>query len=75
MKMILRKLVLLGLTVLSCVAGGLQRRKVWQKLKPYPSKDIHLISAFPAGSGADVLVRYFAEKVAPCHGPHGHRRE
>jgi tripartite-type tricarboxylate transporter receptor subunit TctC len=29
----------------------------------YPSQDIHFICAFPAGSGADVLVRYFAEKV------------
>jgi tripartite-type tricarboxylate transporter receptor subunit TctC len=29
----------------------------------YPSQDIHIICAFPAGSGADVLVRYFAEKL------------
>ena len=29
----------------------------------YPSQDIHFICAFPAGSGADVLVRYFAEKL------------
>ena len=29
----------------------------------YPSKDIRFICAFPAGSGADVIVRYFAEKV------------
>lgn len=34
----------------------------------YPSQDIHLISAFPAGSGADVLVRYFAEKLRPLTG-------
>jgi tripartite-type tricarboxylate transporter receptor subunit TctC len=34
----------------------------------YPSQDIHLISAFPAGSGADVLVRYFAEKLRPISG-------
>jgi tripartite-type tricarboxylate transporter receptor subunit TctC len=31
----------------------------------YPSQDIRLICAFPAGSGADVLVRYFAEKLRP----------
>ena len=37
----------------------------------YPSQDIHLICAFPAGSGADVLVRYFAEKLRPHHRPHG----
>jgi tripartite-type tricarboxylate transporter receptor subunit TctC len=29
----------------------------------YPSQDIRFICAFPAGSGADVIVRYFAEKV------------
>jgi tripartite-type tricarboxylate transporter receptor subunit TctC len=33
--------------------------------KPYPSKDIHVISAFPPGSGADVLVRFFAEHLRP----------
>jgi tripartite-type tricarboxylate transporter receptor subunit TctC len=31
----------------------------------YPSEDIRLICAFPAGSGADVLVRFFAEKLKP----------
>jgi len=31
----------------------------------YPSQDIHLICAFPAGGGADVLVRYFGEKLRP----------
>jgi tripartite-type tricarboxylate transporter receptor subunit TctC len=31
----------------------------------YPSQDIRLICAFPPGSGADVLVRYFAEKLRP----------
>ncbi|HEY7457615.1 MAG TPA: tripartite tricarboxylate transporter substrate binding protein [Xanthobacteraceae bacterium] len=34
----------------------------------YPSQDIRLICAFPAGSGADVLVRYFAEKLRPITG-------
>ena len=29
----------------------------------YPTHEIHVICAFPAGSGADVLVRYFAEKL------------
>ena len=31
----------------------------------YPNQDIRLICAFPAGGGADVLVRYFAEKLRP----------
>ena len=31
----------------------------------YPSQDIRIICAFPAGSGADILIRYFAEKLRP----------
>ena len=34
----------------------------------YPNQDIHFICAFPPGSGADVIVRYFAEKVRPLTG-------
>jgi len=34
----------------------------------YPNQDIRVICAFPAGSGADVLVRYFAEKLRPIVG-------
>src|SRR5262245_5467134 len=34
----------------------------------YPNQDIHFICAFPPGSGADVLVRYFGEKVRPLTG-------
>jgi tripartite-type tricarboxylate transporter receptor subunit TctC len=35
------------------------------RAQDYPSRDIHFICAFPAGSGADVLVRYFAEQLRP----------
>src|SRR6186713_429372 len=31
----------------------------------YPSQDLHMVNGFPPGSGADVLTRYFAEKVRP----------
>src|SRR6185295_15833284 len=34
----------------------------------YPSQDIRLICGFPAGSGADIFVRYFAEKLRPLAG-------
>jgi tripartite-type tricarboxylate transporter receptor subunit TctC len=34
----------------------------------YPNQDVHVICAFPPGSGADVLVRYFAEKIRPLTG-------
>jgi tripartite-type tricarboxylate transporter receptor subunit TctC len=36
-----------------------------ESAEAYPSRDIKLICAFPAGSGADVYVRYFAEKLRP----------
>jgi tripartite-type tricarboxylate transporter receptor subunit TctC len=29
----------------------------------YPSQDIHMITGFPPGSGADVLTRFFADKL------------
>jgi tripartite-type tricarboxylate transporter receptor subunit TctC len=31
----------------------------------FPSQDLRFLCAFPAGSGADVIVRYFAEKMRP----------
>jgi tripartite-type tricarboxylate transporter receptor subunit TctC len=34
----------------------------------YPAQDIRFICAFPPGSGADVIVRYFADKVRPLTG-------
>ena len=34
----------------------------------YPSQDIHFICAFPAGSGADVIVRWYSEKLKPITG-------
>ena len=34
----------------------------------FPARDLSFVCAFPAGSGADVVVRYFAEKVKPLAG-------
>jgi tripartite-type tricarboxylate transporter receptor subunit TctC len=31
----------------------------------YPSQDIHFICGYPAGTGADTIVRYYAEKLKP----------
>jgi tripartite-type tricarboxylate transporter receptor subunit TctC len=31
----------------------------------YPNQDIRVVCAFPPGSGADILVRYFGEKLRP----------
>jgi tripartite-type tricarboxylate transporter receptor subunit TctC len=38
------------------------------RAQEYPSQDIRLVVGFPAGSGADVFVRYFAEKLRPISG-------
>ena len=67
MKKILHKQVLLGLTLLSASLVFASPQDA-ANAQAYPSKDIHLISAFPAGSGADVLVRYFAERLRPVTG-------
>jgi tripartite-type tricarboxylate transporter receptor subunit TctC len=38
------------------------------RAQDYPNQDIRLICGFPPGSGADILVRYFAEKLRPLAG-------
>jgi tripartite-type tricarboxylate transporter receptor subunit TctC len=55
--------------------GGLARALVLLSCLPYaaqaqgyPAQEIHFISGFAAGSGADVMVRYFAEKIRPLAG-------
>ena len=48
--------------VLAALLGALPGAACAQQ---YPSQDIHLICAFPPGSGADVLVRYFGDKLRP----------
>jgi len=34
----------------------------------YPGQDIRFVCAFPPGSGSDVIVRYYAEKIRPLAG-------
>lgn len=53
-------LTLLAATALTAAAGFFPPGA---SADQYPSQDIHVICAFPAGSGADVLVRYFAMKL------------
>lgn len=55
----------IGLTVLALVALAAQQSA---RADDYPSQEIRFICGFPAGSGADVLVRYFAEKVRHAAG-------
>jgi tripartite-type tricarboxylate transporter receptor subunit TctC len=53
---VLPRIVLAACALLAAGGAGAQE---------YPSQDIRLVCAFPPGSGADVLVRYFAEKLKP----------
>jgi tripartite-type tricarboxylate transporter receptor subunit TctC len=53
---LLPRIVLAACALLAAGGAGAQE---------YPSQDIRLVCAFPPGSGADVLVRYFAEKLKP----------
>jgi len=47
----------------TALAAAIAAVPVAAQAQDYPSQDIRFICGFPAGSGADVLVRYFAEKV------------
>ena len=51
--------------VLALLLTGALLAPIAAQAQTYPSQDIRLICAFPPGSGADVLVRYFGEKVRP----------
>jgi tripartite-type tricarboxylate transporter receptor subunit TctC len=48
----------LGLGVILALPNGAAAQN-------YPNRDIRFICAFPPGSGADVLVRFFAEQLRP----------
>jgi tripartite-type tricarboxylate transporter receptor subunit TctC len=52
-----------ALALLAVVATGREAGA-----QDYPSQDIRLVCGFPPGSGADVFVRYFAEKLRPLAG-------
>ena len=36
--------------------------------QPYPARDLHIINGYAAGSGADVIVRYYADKLQKLAG-------
>jgi tripartite-type tricarboxylate transporter receptor subunit TctC len=56
---LLRRTAALAVTLLLALGSA----STPARAQAYPSQDIRFICAFPAGSGADVIVRYFAEKV------------
>ena len=52
-----------NVTRAAALAAALAAGPVGAQAQDYPSQDIRFICGFPAGSGADVLVRYFGEKM------------
>jgi tripartite-type tricarboxylate transporter receptor subunit TctC len=54
-----------GAALALALAAGLGAMAGNAQAQDYPTQDIRFICAFPPGSGADVLVRYFAEKLRP----------
>ena len=61
-----RRLIEGGAAVAASAAFGLP---AFAQDANYPSREVHVIAAFPAGSGADVYTRYFAENMRPFLGP------
>jgi tripartite-type tricarboxylate transporter receptor subunit TctC len=35
------------------------------RAQAYPTQDVNFVCGFAAGSGADIMVRYFADKMRP----------
>jgi tripartite-type tricarboxylate transporter receptor subunit TctC len=60
-----RRLIEGGAAVAASAALGLP---AFAQDANYPSREVHVIAAFPAGSGADVYTRYFAENMRPFLG-------
>jgi tripartite-type tricarboxylate transporter receptor subunit TctC len=52
-----------GFKFVAVVAAAVLTGAAVARAEDYPAREIHIICAFPAGSGADVLVRYFGEKL------------
>ena len=56
----LLRVSVIALVAISTVPDGARAQS-----QPYPSQDVNFICGFAAGSGADIMVRYFADKIRP----------
>ena len=55
---------LMSRLVVGAIAAAAMLATAPVKAQDYPKQDIHAIVGFPAGSGADVYARYFANKLS-----------
>jgi len=63
-----KSLISASLVAASMMTAVVAMTPVTASAQAYPAQDIHVICAFPPGSGADVLVRFFAEKLRIASG-------
>ncbi len=61
-----RLLLAAGAAALASAALGVAPNGAWAQA--FPTQDIRFICAFPAGSGADVIVRFFERKIREVSG-------
>src|SRR5476649_2257479 len=59
---------LIGSAGALALAGTVGGPSEAQAQADYPNQDIHMICGFPPGSGADIFVRYFGEKLRSVSG-------
>ena len=52
--------------MLGAAALSVAKEPAWAQ--QYPVRDVHLICAFPPGSGADLAVRWYAQRLRPLMG-------
>jgi tripartite-type tricarboxylate transporter receptor subunit TctC len=66
MTRITRRQFTLGATAAALTAALPGSRSA--RAQDYPAQDLHFVCAFAAGTGADVIVRFFADKIRPMVG-------
>lgn len=52
----------------AALAFGVLLAPFFAQAQDYPTRDIHAICNFPAGTGADIYVRYFSERLSKLAG-------
>ena len=52
----------------AALASGILLVPFLSQAQDYPTRDIHAICNFPAGTGADIYVRYFSERLSKLAG-------
>jgi tripartite-type tricarboxylate transporter receptor subunit TctC len=54
--------------IAACIAAALVALSLPAQAQTYPAREIHVIVGLPAGSGGDVVTRYYADKLSRLAG-------